>query len=60
MGHAEMHPEASEPSWASETGSTSRRAFNAPHLAVHFEGDEVVEISDISTMLDSDHHLDRV
>ena len=57
---AEMYPEQSEPSWASDNGSISRRAFNSSHLAVHFEGDEVVEISDISTMLDTDHHLDRV
>ena len=59
-GHGEMHPEASEPSWASEAGSVSRRTIPASHLAVHFEGDEVVEISDISTLLDSDHHLDRI
>ena len=56
----EMYPEQSEQSWMSDNGSMSRRAFNASHLAVHFEGDEVVEVSDISTMLDSDHHLDRV
>ena len=57
---AEMYPEQSEPSWVSDNGSVSRRTFNASHLAVHFEGDEVVEISDISTMLGSDNHLDRV
>ena len=62
----ELYPEASECSWVSEAGSFSRHGgFNAPNLAVHFEGDEVVEISDISHdistgMMDSDHHIEQV
>ena len=58
----ELHPEMSDSSWISDAGSFSRLGgFNAPSLTVHFEGDEVVEISDISTgVLDSDQNMDQV
>lgn len=58
----EMYPEASESSWVSDAGSFSRQGgFNASGLAVHFEGDEIVEISDMSTgVLDSDQLLEQV
>ena len=60
--HGEFYPEASESSWISDAGSFSRQGgFNASNLAVHFEGDEVIEISDISTgVLDSDQHMEQV
>lgn len=52
----------SDSSWISEAGSFSRQGgFNASNLAVHFEGDEIVEISDISTgIMDSDQHIEQV
>ncbi len=60
--HGDLYPEASESSWISDAGSFSRQGgFNASNLAVHFEGDEMVEISDISTgVLDSDQHMEQV
>ncbi|DBA77690.1 TPA: hypothetical protein ACH3X2_008392 [Trebouxia sp. C0005] len=60
--HGELYPEGSESSWISDAGSFSRQgAFNASNLAVHFEGDEIVEISDMSTgVLDSDPHMEHV
>ena len=60
--YGDLYPEASESSWVSEAGSFSRHGgFNASNLAVHFEGDEIVEISDISTgVMDSDHHIEQV
>ena len=60
--HGELYPEGSESSWISDAGSFSRQGgFNASNLAVHFEGDEIVEISDMSTgVLDSDPHMEHV
>lgn len=58
--HGDLFPELSDPSWVSDAGSFSRQVYNS-NLAVHFEGDEVVEISDISTgVMDSDQHLEQV
>ena len=59
--HADLFPELSDSSWVSDAGSFSRQGGFNSNLAVHFEGDEVVEISDISTgVMDSDQHMEQV
>ena len=59
--HGDLFPELSDSSWVSDAGSFSRQGGFNSNLAVHFEGDEMIEISDISTgILDSDQHVEQV
>lgn len=59
--HGDLFPELSDSSWVSDAGSFSRQGGFNSNLAVHFEGDEMIEISDMSTgVMDSDQHFEQV